>query len=505
MSFYRKYRPQTLTEIVGQTHIRQTFLNALKKGSLVHAYIFTGPRGTGKTSLARIIARALNCESPAAAGEPCNTCRLCTAALDNHLVDLVEIDAASNRGIDEMRDLKEKITFAPSQAKNKIYIIDEVHMLTKEAFNALLKTLEEPPAHAYFILATTEAHKVPETILSRCQRFDFHRIADTDITAHLKQIAKQEKIETDDKALALIAKQSAGGLRDALGLLEQLGTGGTITADSVGAALGLSSPVVVEDFVHALLFGQTQAALAAIDGLVGEGINLIQFNKAVLGKLREVLLERVADNKLAEAKGLLVTINEFTRAGEELKSAIIPQLPLETAAVAVCGSETEPAVEPKAPKPSDRESKVETKKKVEPAEKTEIKPQQELASQTQGDGVISLESAQKALPAVLGQLKDATIKMALKDATLLKVTANKITLGVPSDFILSKLETPEAKSMVADVFSIVLSTNIVIAYERVEIELVSAAPTAAAVAPTVPPKQNITQAAEALFADGDDW
>jgi len=212
--FYRKWRPQTLAEVVGQEPVTQTLLNALSSGRVSHAYLFCGPRGTGKTSTGRILAKAVNCLTNGK-GEPCNTCCMCEAITGNRALDVIEIDAASNRGIDDIRDLREKVNYAPNQAHYKVYIIDEVHMLTKEASNALLKTLEEPPPHVIFILATP-------TILSRCQRFDFRRISQADVVAKLSRICGAEGIRIELKGLQLIAKATTGSLRDAENMLEQL-------------------------------------------------------------------------------------------------------------------------------------------------------------------------------------------------------------------------------------------------------------------------------------------
>ncbi|MDD4860112.1 MAG: DNA polymerase III subunit gamma/tau, partial [Dehalococcoidales bacterium] len=220
--FYRKWRPQTLAEVVGQQAVTQTLLNALAGERVSHAYLFCGPRGTGKTSTGRILAKAINCITNEGKGEPCNTCLLCQSITEGRAMDVIEVDAASNRGIDEIRDLREKVNYAPSQARHKVYIIDEVHMLTKEASNALLKTLEEPPPHVIFILATTEAHKVLPTILSRCQRFDFRRISQTDVVNKLAQVCQTEGIKIEPQSLNLIARTSTGSLRDAENLLQQL-------------------------------------------------------------------------------------------------------------------------------------------------------------------------------------------------------------------------------------------------------------------------------------------
>ncbi|MCF7836250.1 DNA polymerase III subunit gamma/tau [Candidatus Gracilibacteria bacterium] len=496
MSFYRKYRPQKLSEIVGQNHVRQTFLNALKNSALTHAYLFAGSRGTGKTSVARIIARALNCLSPAADGEPCNSCQICRAALDGKLVDLIEIDAASNRGIDEIRDLKEKIQFTPSHAKNKIYIIDEVHMLTKEAFNALLKTLEEPPSHAYFILATTEAHKIPETIISRTQRFDFHRIAEDEISAHLATISEKERIKFDPAALGLIAKQSAGGMRDALGMLEQLGSSGEISVENVAQNLGLTRPKAVEDFVSALLSHQLTEAFEIINGLVGEGANLIQFNKTILIKLREVMLQKVSENKLNEAKGVLTIIEEFTRANEELKNAVIPQLPLEAAVVIVCvGSQNQDSSTKNIPQ--NLPKKAVPPKKDELEKKLDAVATEASAQKISSAGEISIPMVEAVLPQVLGKIQNPTVKMALKSAKILKVASNEIELGVGSDFLVEKLDL-SARNLLAEKFSEILGKQFQIKVSRAEIEIQSAAPEI----PKIPKKKTVAEAAEGMFDEG---
>ena len=219
---YRKWRPKTFADFVGQDHIKQTIINSIKSGNIGHAYLFAGPRGTGKTSMARLLAKAVNCLESEKDGEPCNKCANCTASLKNNMIDLIEIDAASHTGVDDVRSLIEKVNLAPSLGKYKVYIIDEVHMLSKNAFNALLKTLEEPPEHVLFILATTEVHKLLPTVVSRCQYFDFHHLTWQEITGQIKKIAEHEKVDITDEAVSLIAQNSEGSMRDALSILDQV-------------------------------------------------------------------------------------------------------------------------------------------------------------------------------------------------------------------------------------------------------------------------------------------
>ena len=289
--FYRKWRPQTLADVVGQEPITRTLQNALATGRVAHAYLFFGPRGTGKTTTGRILAKAVNCLDNET-GEPCNTCSMCQAFTGGRALDLIEIDAASNRGIDEIRALKEKINFAPNVAKFKVYIIDEVHMLTEPAFNALLKTLEEPPAHVIFVLATTEAHKVPATITSRCQRFDFRRVPQSAMVKRLEHISREEGIKADPQALALIAKSATGSLRDAENLLEQMVVyhGPSIEVEQVRSELGLTGDARIRELVKLILAGDVSGGLMMINKVADDGLDLRQFNRELVDYLRGVLL-----------------------------------------------------------------------------------------------------------------------------------------------------------------------------------------------------------------------
>lgn len=264
-ALYRRYRSARFADLVGQDVIATTLRNEVRSDGLAHAYLFTGIRGTGKTSTARILARAVNCRDPRD-GEPCNACTACLEILDGSAVDVLEIDAASNRGIDEMRDLREKVKYLPAALRTKVYIIDEAHMLTAEAWNAFLKTLEEPPPHVLFVLATTEPHKVPETVRSRVQRFDFRRVSATDLVAHLARILEAEGTTAEPEALALLARAGQGSVRDAISMLDQSLAGGArpLTADNVRRALGLADPATLHGLLEALAGGDGAGALRAV-------------------------------------------------------------------------------------------------------------------------------------------------------------------------------------------------------------------------------------------------
>jgi len=289
--FYRKWRPQTLADVVGQEPVTRTLANALATGRVAHAYLFCGPRGTGKTSTGRILAKALNCLTNGK-GEPCNSCDMCRAFSEGRALDLVEIDGASTRGIDDIRDLREKIQFVPNSARYKVYIIDEVHMLTPEAFNALLKTLEEPPPHAIFILATTEVHKVPPTIISRCQRFDFRRLPQAAVVGKLKEICGHEGITIEPQALALVAKAATGSLRDAENLLEQLVLyhGSNISFEQAQSELGISGDMRIRQLAEHILKKDVASGLTVINNVAVDGVDLRQFNRGLVDYLRDMLL-----------------------------------------------------------------------------------------------------------------------------------------------------------------------------------------------------------------------
>ena len=299
----RKWRPQKFSEVVGQEHITATLKNALKNNRIAHAYLFTGPRGVGKTTTARILAKALNCLNPKD-NEPCNECEMCKSIQSTQSLDIIEIDGASNRGIDEIRTLRESVKYAPTKGKYKIYIIDEVHMLTKESFNAFLKTLEEPPAHTIFIFATTDVHKVPLTIISRCQRFDFRRIQLDTIKSLLSKIAESEKIKIDDKTLTIIAKKSDGALRDAESFFDQVVSfcGNNIEASTVSKMLNLVDDEIYFSISDAIINKDYKAVFDVSNSIYDNGWNFIDFMDGLIEHFRNIMtVVLTKDSNLVES------------------------------------------------------------------------------------------------------------------------------------------------------------------------------------------------------------
>lgn len=296
----RKWRPQSFTDVVGQNHITQTLSNALKNGRLPHALLFTGPRGTGKTSSARILAKALRCPN-AVNFVPCNECDSCREIATGSSVDVIEIDGASNNGVDSIRELRETVAFMPTSGKYKVYIIDEVHMLSTSAFNALLKTLEEPPGHVVFIMATTEVHKIPQTILSRCQRFDFRRIPTRQITERLKMICDADGVPSEDEALWVIARQGDGSMRDSQSLLDQVITfaNGPLTRANVVEILGLTDRALLFDTLNALVDRDSKAVLTVIEKISTAGFEPHLFSQDLLEMIRNLLLVKVSESQAA--------------------------------------------------------------------------------------------------------------------------------------------------------------------------------------------------------------
>ena len=377
-ALYRKWRPRTWEEVVGQEHVVRTLQNAIRAGRIGHAYLFSGPRGTGKTSAARLLAKAANCLDESLENRPCNQCAHCTSVNESRFLDLIEIDAASNTSVDDVRDLRDKIGFSPTQGRVKVYIIDEVHMLSTAAFNALLKTLEEPPAHAIFILATTEPHKIPATVLSRCQRHEFRRIPVAGILGQLQKLASEENIPADEDALAFIARQSGGAMRDAISLLDQLSSsGGRIDLAEAQQVLGTATSQSVIDLAESMLSGQVAAGLETIHNTLDGGSDARQFGRQVVDYLRGLLLVRAGNASLVEAtaevqetmkrqaKAFRITdltraVRLFNQAASDTRGGWHPGLLLELALAEyveappapAAESQPAPSVRPKAAAPS---------------------------------------------------------------------------------------------------------------------------------------------------------
>ncbi len=349
-ALYRKWRPQTFDEVVGQGHVVSTLRQALASGRVHHAYLFAGPRGTGKTTMARLLAKAVNCLAPEEQ-RPCNECPLCQAVNEGRLLDLIEIDAASNTGVDDVRELRERVGFRPNEGRYKVYVIDEVHMLSTSAFNALLKTLEEPPPHAIFVLATTEPHKIPATVVSRCQRFNFRRIPVSEVVARLTWMVEQEHLSADVEALKIIARQATGSMRDAESLLDQMSSYGEtgISVQEVRTTLGTGAGESILRLTDALINGDLALGLETIHTAVDEGTDPRQFARQMVEHLRGLLLLRLeTDVNLVQLSedwrsrmqeqagafsphGLARIVRSVNQAAVDAKGGGQPQLPLELA------------------------------------------------------------------------------------------------------------------------------------------------------------------------------
>ncbi|MFN2582271.1 MAG: DNA polymerase III subunit gamma/tau [Candidatus Dormibacteria bacterium] len=503
IALYRRYRPERFADLVGQDVVAQTLRNEVVSGTLAHAYLFAGTRGTGKTSTARILARAVNCASPRD-GEPDNTCAACREIVDGISVDVLEIDAASNRGIDEMRDLRDKVKYLPASLRRKVYIIDEAHMLTTEAWNAFLKTLEEPPDHVLFVLATTEPHKVPETVRSRVQRFDFRRIATPDIAMHLQEVADREKVAVDADALRLLAQAAQGSVRDALSLLDQSvsGTSERLTLEVARRALGLTDPAIVQELMRALAAADAAQALRAAHAAFAAGADPRQL-------LREVArLSRAAElHALGYPQGAEVSADEaalcadiaavapagfwlrglelFAEAEMNLRQPVDARLQVELCLLRMlrppaaaddsvlealgarvsalerdarqpaAPSQVADRAQPAAPSPvAERPAPAAPSQTTDRADPAAVSPAEPAAleSQAPGNGAFTLERWRSEWPTIIEAVArtDPPLAGVLRDCRPVDGDSNHLVVGTKHDFHLKTISKPDKTAAIAE-------------------------------------------------------
>ncbi len=483
--YYTKYRPQTFSEISKPNDVASALSNQIKSKKTVHAYLFIGPRGTGKTTTARILSKALNCGDLKENGDPCDICDNCVAVKSGSFLDLIEIDAASNRGIDDIRQLKERIKLAPSAGRNKVYIIDEVHMLTPEAFNALLKTLEEPPANVALILCTTEAHKVPETIKSRCQIFKFKRATIGQLIEKLGKIVENEHIQISEQDLKLLASASHGGFRDAETLLQQVAEGEI----DVKSLISVGTRESFSDFVDIIIQKDTKQALHKIKKLYEDGMDLYVWTGELLKYLRDLLFVQVGsmeeiydatDEMLQKMKaqaqelpphkitGFLTVLME---AHNEIKNTFITQLPLEIAVIKICEQnknsryqKESPEVVPTNPVDNKKFKKDDGDKGLKKEEKQdlEVKKVEETPVGEAGlevaPGVINIEIINNNWKTIVTEVSSVnnSVSALLKMARLAGVDGRSILLEVPFDFHKERLETSKNRTIIEEILSTIL-------------------------------------------------
>jgi len=483
-ALYRKWRSRTFDEIIGQQHVTQTLMNALRLDRVAHAYLFAGPRGTGKTSTARLLAKAVNCLADDVSARPCNQCPICTAVNESRLMDLIEIDAASNTGVDDIRDLRDKVGFRPAEATIKFYIIDEVHMLSNSAFNALLKTLEEPPDHVIFVLATTEPEKIPATITSRCQRFDFKRIKLEDIVQRLDYIVSEEGFKAEPAALEFIARQGSGSMRDAISLLDQMVAygGETISLELVHTVLGVVASQSVIELVDALIDQNVSGGLDIINRVVGDGLDPRQFAREIVEYLRSVMLVKLgngaeslnlpdetleaikAQAKRAEAAVIVRATGRFNEAQVDIKSGLlaVPQLPLELAFVesaSPAAAVPQPSVESvaapvAAPAPAKR-------KAAAPSPPSDPVPPPAPPQGAEPGEPITVDTVRSRFEQVIKIIEPKSKPMAeaLRDARLHRVDGNNIYFTT-FDMLKRRFEKAQPRAAIDDAFARALGQRV---------------------------------------------
>ena len=488
-ALYRIWRPASWEEVVGQDHIIQTLKNAVTADKVSQAYLFAGPRGTGKTTTARLLAKAVNCLDPDLSKRPCNACENCIAVNEGRFLDLIEIDAASNTSVDDIRELRDNINFSPSQGRFKVYIIDEVHMLSTSAFNALLKTLEEPPSHVIFVLATTEIHKIPATVLSRCQRHEFRRIPVQTIIEKLKLLCAQEHIEIEDEALSLVARQATGSLRDAISLIDQLSSiGKVITLETAQNILGTATSQAVLDLGQAIQDHDSARGLELIHTALDAGTDPRQFARQVVDYLRTLLVIKLNGSKdlellpevrsLMEAHAqnfsteqLIATINQFNAAATDLKANWHPGLGLE---LAFAASLTAPAELPKtfiaepvshpvtsaslhpAKTGADAiETKIGTPKVSSPVDSSESVSAPQPAQVTSAQVDFNLDNLQERWDQIKREVRqmDPVAGALLNSSRIVSANDGILTLGFSSDLLREKMMSEKMLRFVRKVLS----------------------------------------------------
>ncbi|MDA1329617.1 MAG: DNA polymerase III subunit gamma/tau [Chloroflexi bacterium] len=489
-ALYRKWRPSTWSDVIGQAHVIETLRNAVSAERVGHAYLFSGPRGTGKTSVARLLAKALNCTHADPVQRPDDTCENCLAVQNGSFLDLIEIDAASNTSVEDVRELRDKINFSPNLGRYKVYIIDEVHMLSTAAFNALLKTLEEPPPHAIFILATTEVHKIPATVLSRCQRHEFRRIPVAEISAHLKEMAKAEKIAVEDQALELIARQATGSMRDAQSLLDQLSSlGESITLNWAQEVLGAATSQSVLELLDAIIAREPAVGLATIHRALDSGSDPRQFARQTVDYLRGVLMHRMGADLGPElgveetqhmqrhaasfsVHDLLRVIRLFNHAASDAKAAWQPSLPLEMAFVEALESDEAQAASQSPPKTTPANvppanappaQKPPGQKPQSPQSSSQsAAPKQPPAKPPAQQSSTSLDNAQWERIKEEIRQQNPTLHALLNSCRLREVRGQQLYLGFASELLKEKMEKQENLDLFSNALEKVLGDRMAV-------------------------------------------